>query len=170
MHLSTLNIIAIVVGVLSGVAGVAGFFLGVANFWHQRAATRPRIVVRPRVWSLYDSNTGKLIAKNAGVMEVCNVGQMPVIGSTIGFLRSRRAKQGIIIPKPESLGGVQWGTELKPQQVAMLQFMLEDLPEGRKLGRAFFKTIVGDTFRASRRDMRKFAKERKALGPPPPPA
>lgn len=149
--------IAIIVGVVSGVSGLV---LGILNYLHQRDTSRPRIVVRPRMWNLYDSNTGRTIAQNAGVMEVCNVGQIPVAGSVIGFTLRRR-KGVIFIPKPESLGGVEWRQELKPQHIAMLRFNADELPDARELGRAFFTTSVGDRFKASRRDMRRFTKKLK---------
>jgi len=156
--MSTLQAIAIIVGVVSGVSGLV---LGILNYLHQRDTSRPRIVVRARVWNLLDRDT-KQIEKNVGTMEICNVGQVPVIGSTIGFLRRRGQEKGLLIVATESINGVKWTDELKPQHVAMLRFKLEGLPDGDKLGRAFASTIIGDTFKASRRDMRKFAKQRKA--------
>ena len=47
--MSTLEVIAVVVGILAGVAGVAGFFLSIVSLWYQWNTTRPRMVVRPRV-------------------------------------------------------------------------------------------------------------------------
>ena len=79
--MSILQAIAIMVGVVSGVSGLA---FGILNYLHQRDTSRPRIVVRPRVWNLIDRET-KQTEENVGVMEVCNVGQVPVIGSTVGF-------------------------------------------------------------------------------------
>ena len=199
--MSTLQTIAIIMGVLSSLAGVFGFFLGIANHVRLRNAARPRIVVRPRVYNLLRSDTAEITEKNAAIMEICNVGQWPVIGSAIGFLPRwgvigstltfllRRQMIGAAITfllrreriraifqylhrrgqgeettflAPDSLNDVKLTDELKPQHVAMLRFTLEGLPETRKLGRAFVRTIVGDVFRASRRDMREFAKERKA--------
>jgi hypothetical protein len=181
--MSTLQAIGIIVGVVSGVSGVV---LGIVNYWERRVSTRPRIVVRPRVWNLVDQHT-KQIEKNVAIMEIRNVGQVPVIGSTIGFLprwewvraitrffpkrarssvakfmRGREQSKGGIIPTPEPLNGLAWTVEVRPQHVAMLRFSLEGLPDTDKLGRAFASTIVGDTFTASRRDMRAFAEERRA--------
>ncbi len=156
--MSTLQTIGIIVGVVSGVSGVV---LGIVNYWERRVSTRPRIVVRPGVWGVFDDET-KQTKGNVGIMEVRNVGQVPVIGSTIGFLRRRGQEKGVVNLAPKSINGVKWTDELKPQHVVLLHFKLEGLPDADKLGCAFVKTIIGDTFKASRRDMRKFAKERKA--------
>jgi hypothetical protein len=155
--MSTLKAIAIIVGVLSGVAGVAGFFLGIANYIHQRDTTRPRIVVRPHAFGT-DTPRGR-----GGLMEVRNVGQVPVVGWAIGFLRARGAGHGFLFCNAESINGIKWtDEELKPQHVALLRFNLEEVPQGTRLGRAYAETVVGDKFKASRRDMRRFAKQRKA--------
>jgi hypothetical protein len=77
-------------------------------------------------------------------------------------MNERQQGKGAIIPKPKPMDGLAWtGRELGIQQRAMLSFSLDDLPEARKLGRAFASTVVGDTFKASRRDMRIFAHLRK---------
>ncbi|MCX5643269.1 MAG: hypothetical protein NTZ17_01080 [Phycisphaerae bacterium] len=153
----TLQTIGIIVGVVSGVSGLV---LGILNYLHQRDTTRPRIVVRPRVGEVHHSQTGW--EKNVPFMEVCNVGQVPVIGATIGFLGRRGDDKPTIISKLKCITDVEWPGELKPQHVAVLRFDLDNLPEACKLGRAFAMTIVGDEFKASRRDMRIFATQRKA--------
>jgi len=184
---STLEAVGIIVGIIVGiVSGVSGLVLGLLNLWHQRVTTRPRIVVRPRIYSLARDDTGELIAKNAALMEIRNVGQIPVVGSTIGFLprwhriqtvirflpkcvaklmQGHEKNQGSIIPKPKPVSGRTWMREIKPQDVAILQFSLEGLGDTKMLGPAFASTIVGDTFKASRRDMRIFSEQRKALSP-----
>ena len=81
-------------------------------------------------------------------------------------MHGREQAQEIILPKPERICDRAWTEEeVGPQQIAALRFYLDDLPEAGKLGRAFARTIVGDTFKASGRDMRRFAKERKAASP-----
>ena len=153
--MGTLEAIAVIVGVVSGVSGLV---LGILNYLHQRDTSRPRLVVRPGVWNLADCQR-KRIEKDIGVMEVRNVGQVPVIGSIIGF---DGGDKRFVIASPEPLSDVRWPGELKPQHVATLRFKLEDLPDTSKLGRAVAATAVGDMFKASRRDMRAFAKQREA--------
>jgi hypothetical protein len=155
-----LQIIAIIVGILAGTAGVAGFFLGIANYLHQRSITHPRVVVRPSVGAVHHSQSGW--EENVALIEVLNVGQVPVIGATVGFLGRRSNDKATIISKYRCINHVEWPGELKPQHAAVLRFNIDDLPETHKLGQAFAVTIIGDEFRASRRDMRKFAKQRKA--------
>lgn len=152
--MEALQAIAVIVGVVSGVSGL---ILGILNHQHQRDTTRPRIVVRPRVWHLADRAT-KQVERNVGVMEVCNVGLLPVIGSTVGFLAKTKHEQGRIFVTPESLNGVEWTGELKPGHVAMLRVNFAEI-EPTSLGAAFAATIVGDTFTATRRDMRRFAED-----------
>ena len=156
--MNVLEAIAIIVGVISGMTGLV---LGILNYKHQRDTTRPRILVRPRVWNLIDRSIKKS-EENVRVMEICNVGQVSVIGSTIGILRGPGQDKDHLFVNPESINGVKWaGQLLKPQHVALLRFKLDDLPEGDKLGSAFARTIVDDSFKASRSDMHKFAKARK---------
>lgn len=156
---SMLEAIGIIVGVVSGVAGLV---LGILNHMHQRDATRPRVTVRPRVVTIIDRNA-KAMEEHVGVMEVCNVGQVPVIGSTIGFLRGPGGDQDIFIVTPQPINGVEWAGELRPQHVAMLRFRLDELPDGDVIGPAYARTLVGDKFTATKRDMQKFANERAAL-------
>ena len=175
--MSNLEAISIVVGIIVGVvSGVSGLVLGILNHLHQRDISCPRLVVRPRVLNIYDSNSGETIAEEAGVMEIHNVGHVPVNGSIIGFhfrrgikelLFKRGANPGGFVKNPKSINGVKWPGELRPQEVAMLRFNLDSLPDVRKLGPAFAKTIVDDIFTASKRDMRKFTEQRKALSSPP---
>jgi hypothetical protein len=163
LRMCTLQTIAIIIGVLSSLAGVFGFFLGIANYWERRVSTRPRIVVRPRVSISMDSGHGHVPV--VGVMQVYNIGQVPVIGSTLGFVRTRGQDRDLVIKAPEWLSGDNWPGELKPQHSAELRFSMGDLSD--ELGRAFARTIVGDTFKASRRDMKTFAKQRKTASTQP---
>lgn len=184
--MNILQPIAIIVGVVSGVSGLV---LGIANWWHQRVTIRPRLVVRPYVCILgVDVETEKF--KKAPVVEICNVGHIPVVGSTFGFLpawsvihtvtthlpkRIQHSKlvqllqewlspYSVTYHKQEPLHtGLEWQRELPPQHVARLRVDLYPFPEELKIGRAFATTIVGDTFKASRRDMRKFIKQCEAL-------
>jgi hypothetical protein len=164
--MNILQPIAIIVGVVSGVSGLV---LGILNYIHQRDISRPRLVVRPRVLNFIDSDTGDTIFENAGVMEVHNVGHVSVYGSIIGFylgrgieaLLPRSMNECCIVKNPESVNGIEWTRELRPQQVAMLRFNLDSLPDAKELRSAFAKTIVDDIFTAKRRDMRKFLKQYK---------
>jgi hypothetical protein len=81
--MSTFETISLVVAVVSGVSALV---LGILNYVHQRDTSRPRLVVRPRVYDVYRTGAGEVDEKNVAVMEICNVGQMSVIGSTIRFL------------------------------------------------------------------------------------
>ena len=177
--------------VIATIIGSLGLLLSILNYWHQRVTTRPRIIVRPRVYNMARNDTGEIIATNVAVMEICNVGHVPVVGSTIGFLarwdrihtvmkflpkrvrtfvagfmKGREKTMRSIIPKPEPVSGHTWTCEMKPQNVALLRFSLDGFSDTEKLGRAFASTVVGDTFKASRRDMRIFAEQLKALSPP----
>ena len=184
--MSTVESIAIIVGVVSGVSGLV---LGIANWWHQRVTTRPRLVVRPLVCILgVDVEKGEF--KKAPVVEICNVGHIPVVGSTFGFLpawnvihtvtthlpmriqhgklvqllQERLSPYSVTYHEQEPLRtGLEWQRELLPQHVAMLRVDLRPFPEVLKIGRAFATTLAGDTFKASRRDMRRFLKQCKAL-------
>lgn len=150
------------IGILVGVVtGVSGLVLGILNYLHHRDTARPRLMVRPRVWNVVDRST-KEVEKNVGVMEVCNVGLLPVIGSTVGFLPKRKGGKGLLIVSSDSLNGVDWPGELKPGNVAMLRMRLDDL-NAHEIGRAYASTIVGDTFTATRAEMRKFAEKLRDL-------
>jgi len=155
-----LEAIAIIVGVVSGVSGLV---LGILNYLHQRDTARPRVRVYP--WVRQDD--GSPACEPSGIMIIKNVGHVPVIGSTMGFLRTRVSTKDITFCGSQLVHGVDWTQELKPQHVTVLQFELGALPEGPGLGPPFAKTKVGDIFKASRRQMRKFAKKRKALSQPP---
>lgn len=150
--MSVLEAIAIIVGVVTGVSGLV---LGILNHKHHRDTTRPRLIVRPRILTLVDRDT-KETEKNVGVIEVCNVGHVPVIGSTVGFKAKRKGEKGYIIVAPKPINGEQWPGELKPGHVVMLRMLLDSLPNAGQLGSAFATTIVGDTFVASKRDTRIF--------------
>jgi hypothetical protein len=150
--MSTLQAIAIIVGLVSGVSGLV---LGILNYLHQRDTTCPRLVVRPYVFR----DPGPK-AQNVGYIEVCNVGQVPVVGVLAGF-RDKTGKH--VIAVEENLrNDDSWPRLIEPQHAALLRFNLDDLPKGNEPGRAFAQTVVGDTFKASRRNMRKFAEQRKA--------
>ncbi len=135
--------------------------MGILNYRHQRDTTRPRLVVRPCVYSLVDRDARET-EHNVGVMQVCNVGHVPVIGSGIGFKPRKKGENGHLIVSPQSINGQELTQELKPGHVAMLRFELDGLPDTGLLGPAQVWTIVGDSFTASRRDMRKFAEDRTA--------
>lgn len=164
--MSNLEAIAIVVGM---VCGVAGFVLGGISFGHQWLSTKPRIAVR-----LHDASG--LVAPNDPqkrtiiYVDICNVGQMSVVMSPVLDFLPRRGQQKNLMPfLPETPceilpNEVVLPGELKPQHSAILRFDFGpgDLPEGRKLGRAYVRSVVGDRFKASRPAMKAFAKSRKA--------
>jgi len=183
-HPSLLATIAVIVGVVSGVVGVT---LGIVNCVDQRRTKRPHLVVRPSVSDLV--HPSGQVEKGVAMMEISNVGQIPVVGSSIGFeprwqwvyriirflpqrmrasvgrfIGERQQSLGQFIPMPIPMNGVTWtGHQLGPQQCSMLRFDLDGLPEARKLGRAYATTAVGDKFKANRRDMRVFARLREAV-------
>lgn len=181
--MNILQPIAIIVGVLSGMSGLV---LGIANWWHQRVTTRPRVVVRLSVRCIIDEKDGETVATYAAVFEICNVGHVPVIGWTVGFLpawtavrllprrmrngklvqflKLRRSAYAFTIEKQEPIHkGLEWRREVRPQHIALLRFEPLEVQQGLKIGRAFVETVVGDRFKASRRDMRKFIKQCKEL-------
>jgi hypothetical protein len=166
--MSTLQSIAIIVGVVSGVSGVV---LGIVNYWERRVSTRPRIVVRPTVvgsvpFKGFEHLTGSVI------VHVSNVGQVPVIGAGIGFLRGRGPDFEFLFFETRSYSDDKWPGELKPQHTAIVGFHLGEDLQRPKLRRLYAQTVVGDVFKASRRAMRRFDRERKAarLRKPPPAA
>lgn len=157
--METLQAIGIMVGVVSGIAGLV---LGILNQVHQRDTTRPRLRVRPKVMHIVDRTPeigGDVSEKNVGVMEVCNVGHVPVIGSTIGFLPRQKGKKGLLVVSPQPLSGSGWPGEIQPGHMIMLRMNLDGVVkpiENDEVGPAYVASIVGDTFRASRKDMRSF--------------
>ncbi len=181
--MSTLQTIGIIVGVVSGVSGVV---LGIVNYWERRVSTRPRIVVRPCFRCLIEEKDGKPDAAYVALMEIRNVGQVPVVGSAFGFLsaqslarflprgmrkgklarllRGQNLAYGATFLEHKPLHkGLEWRREVPPQHSAVLRFEPGVVPLGKKIGRAYAETIVGDVFKASRRDMRIFLKEYKHL-------
>jgi hypothetical protein len=158
--MSSLPVIAVIISVIAVIISVSILAVAVLNYWRHRNAGRPDLVVRPH--ARYFPDPYKPNQRYVGFMEVHNKGGASAIDWTIGFLPRRRQDKEIPL-----VGWLQdaelplWG-EFKPQVHAEPQFKLEGLPDTDKLGRAFARTKGGDTFKASRRDMRIFAKERKA--------
>lgn len=161
--MSTLESIAVIVGVVSGVSGVA---LGLVNLWLRWATTRPRLVIR-----LAGPMRG-LSTPAVCFVQVCNVGHVPVrMLRRIGFLPKRGQKGSFVISAvPEEGGRVTDELELSPQHAATLRFDMDSVPPGRKLGRAFIESVIGDKFMANRRDMRRFSQAHKATSTQPRPA
>jgi len=153
--MSTLQTIGIVVGMITG---VSGFVLGVINCRRMRNAARASLVVRPRVKRVVDPH--KQTEGYVGFMEVHNKGGKSAIDWTIGFLPRRRQDKEIVLNPEMQIAEIHLLDELEPQRRAEPHFRLEDLPDTNELGRAFARTKVGDTFKASRRDMRQFARQR----------
>lgn len=159
--MSAIEQIGIVVGVVSGISGL---FLGILNYRHQRSTARALLEVRPRVMHLVGRKspfTDKATTeRNVAVMEVLNVGRIPVVGSMIGFVSSkRRDDNGIVIASPQSLEGAQWPGELAPGHKVTLRMettSLIDLAREGKLKHAFVNTMVGDAFFAEQSYMQKF--------------
>ena len=188
--MSNLQTISLIIGVVSGIAGLlfglAGLVLGILNFWHQRVTTRPRITIRPCFYNIHERNTN---AKNVPVIQISNVGQIPVHGSMISFLpkwdlfhtftnhlpiplaklasklmKGHPQNKGFFLVNPTALDNQEWPRELMPQNVAIIGFDLDtDFPTTNELGRACVTTTVGDRFKATRRDMRIFSEQRKLV-------
>jgi hypothetical protein len=155
--MSTLQAIGIIIGVASGVSGLV---LGILNYLHQRDTTRPRIVVRltrlpaktPQQWT------------NVCFVQVSNVGQVPVMMKPIITLLPKRGQKDSLVVSftPIKGGGLTDEFELNPQHAAWREFSLDKWPEGRELGRAFVKSVIGDKFEASPREVRRLTKQHKA--------
>jgi hypothetical protein len=158
-----LQAISIIVGVVSGISGLV---LGILNYLAQRDSTRPRLRVRPRLISLIDRETKKT-ESNVAVMEVCNIGNVAVVGSSIGFLAKRKGEKGHLVVSPNSINGQGWPGKLPPGRAAILRMNLGRVSDPYELGRAFASTLVGDNFLSSRADLRKFAKELAELADDP---
>lgn len=163
-----LQAIGIMVGVVSGIAGLV---LGILNHVHQRDTTRPRLRVRPRIMHIVDRDPdigSDMSEKNVGVMEICNVGNVPVIGSTIGFLSKRKGGKGLLVVSPSSLTGDRCPCQIQPGHMVMLRMKLNGVVEPvvrGEVGRAFVSSAVGDTFRASRKDMSQFRESLQSAEP-----
>jgi hypothetical protein len=191
--MSTLETIAVIVGVVSGVSGLV---LGILNYLHQRDTSRPRLVVRPHFYCMGEEKDGKQVTTWCGIIEICNVGHVPVVGATVGFLPGwrwrvitaitkfaprrireskavwslqRREWHSVILCQQEPVRkGLEWQQEIGPQHIAMVRFnpaLLRAnpplIPEEPKIGRAYATTMVGDRFKARRRDMRRFVQQLK---------
>lgn len=154
---------------IGAITVTSGLLLGILKYRHQRDTSRPRLVIR-----LYDASgvvaPNNPQKKTVVFVDICNVGQVPVMmGAVIKFLPKcgQQARSLIFLPEPPcdvSLPNeVILPGELKPQHRAMLRFDFgpDDLPEGCKLGRAYVSSAVGEDFKASAREMRRFAKSRK---------
>jgi len=149
--------------VIATIIGSLGLGLGILNYLHQWDMSRPKIKVRLRMTTIVDPDTMER-EPNIGVIEICNVGHVPVVGGTIGLFSKRRGRwcRGTFAYK--SINGVEWsgGHVLEPGRFARLRFET-DLREqkGQKLGRVFAETMVGTVFKARRREMRKFVERQK---------
>ncbi len=150
-------------GILTGVAtGVAGLVLGILNHVHLRNTTRPRVEVHARIRHIIDPNPtvgSDRNARNVGLMEIRNVGHIPIVGSLIGFMPPTESGKAIIIYAPTTVGGSEWGEPLLPGQCTMLQFKWEELivpMNAGTLGRAYAQTAIGDNFKATRESHKQF--------------
>jgi len=150
-----LEAIAIVVGVVSGVSGSV---LGVLNFIHQRDTAQAKLRVRPAVWSIIDRDEGT-VEDNVAVVEVANIGHVPVITSTVGFRKPDKNRPGALLVSPNPINDEQWPGKLQPSHVVVLRTKIETLPNLDEVGPMYVKTILGDIFTCRRRDMRKFAQD-----------
>lgn len=144
-------------GILTGVVtGVAGLVLGILNHVHLRNTTRPRVEVRARIGHIVDRNPtigSDRSARNVGLLEIRNVGHIPIVGSLVGFMPpTEESGEAIFFAAPTTVGGPEWGGTLSPGQCTMLQFKWEDLivhMNAGILGRAYAQTAIGDNFKAS---------------------
>lgn len=161
MHVPKDETLQIVVSVVGMATGILGTVLGVLNHLHQRDAKRPRLRVRPKVLTLVDRQT-HTVQKDICLMEVSNIGQVPVLGSHVGFLGKRKGPYHSVLA-PESINGTNWMIDFKPGQVALLRMRIDDLASVDNWGRAFACTLVDDRFVCTRRDMKKFRKELKEV-------
>jgi len=150
--MSTLQAIAIIVGVVSGVSGLV---LGILSYLHQRDTSRPRLVVRLHAPFVRNPNTPQR-KKMPGVVIVHNVGHIPVVMSPYLVFRPKRAKKGGYMVQLIAADDVDLTNELKPQHKAWLTFNTDYLPEGHELDRVSVFSEVHEEFKPSRREMRKF--------------
>ncbi len=194
-----------VTAIIGAVSGLSGLALGILNYLHQRDKSRPHLVVRPSLHCMGEVKDGKHVTTWRGIIEVCNVGHVPVVGATVGFLPGwrwrvitaitkfapkrireskavwslqRREFHSVTLCQQEPVRkGLEWQREVGPQHSAMIWFnpvLLRAqpplIPEEPRIGRAYATTMVGDTFKASRRDMQRFVRqvEEFRLGQPLP--
>ena len=82
--------------------------------------------------------------------------------------RARKGRKGMVLIEREDLDGGPWPCEIQPGHRVMLRLKLGEIvkaAEGRKVGRAFVSSAVGDRFTASRRDMKTFRKRLREVAP-----
>ena len=159
-------IVGIAVGFVGILAGTVGVVLGIINYRHQRDVSHPHLRVRPLIRVLVDRDAppGEGISSDMGIMEIANVGHLPVHGSTIGFSGRKKGGTGFIVIGPQPIDGGSWPREIVPGTVVWLQFKLDSIAEHVESGdarRAFATSIVGDSYESSRRDMKRFREELK---------
>lgn len=137
--------------IIGAVTGVSGLLVGILNWWHQRVSTRPHIKVRPHVLG-----SGK-----RGIVVISNVGHVPVFGDHIGWLGKHRDDKGhVLLPDEQSIDD-KWTSNhvLMPQDGDCASFKLDDLPKEQEVGVIYAQTIVGDRWKAGRRDMWRFRRQ-----------
>ncbi len=150
--------------IVSMALGLFGTVLGILNFRHQRNLTQPRLLVEPRIMTLIgETFTGERTTEpDKGVVQIKNVGHIPVKGSSIGVLGKRGHKDGLVV-RPQVLG-TDW-PDLRPGKAVMLGFNLEQFLAENDVDRvsAFVvQTVIGDTFRSRRGAMRRFRESGRA--------
>jgi hypothetical protein len=157
-------------GILTGViAGVGGLALGVLNWFQQRSESRPRLRVRFSIMTMIDRTHGPggQVEHGVGVVEVANVGRLPVVASLVGVKTG--GPTGALVVSPTSFGGEGLPTEIAPGHVCHLRCnvdSLQDAARTRKLKRAYVKSAVGDIFHGSRKEARQFARDLLAFSAP----
>ena len=164
----TLDQAGILVGV---VAGVGGLVLGILNTAHQWRESTPRLRVRPFVRHLVTRYGGPTIKsdveRNVAGMELSNIGRIPIRGSILGF--KGRSKKNAIVVTPTPIDEKPWPGVIEPGESRMIRLDLISAAESvldQQMTHAIMTSQVGDTFRSSRRDMRRFVTElRRAREP-----
>jgi hypothetical protein len=160
--LSVLQQLSLVTGFVTGVAGLT---LGIVNLWLRIAETRPKLRIRPRLWSVVgekDDGTRNVIERDACVLEVANVGRVPVRAGTI-CIRYKGTKVGAMLPFSDALDQRPWPAEIEPGEVRHIRMgtresVMEWIVQ-KDTARVVLQSLVGDMFEASKKDMASFREQ-----------
>jgi hypothetical protein len=152
-------------GILVGViAGVGGLVLGVVNTLYQVRESKPRLRVRPFVRDLVSRYGNPLVRseveRDVVCVELSNVGKVPIRGSLVSF-EGGRGRDAIVMA-PRAIDEKPWPGLIEPGESRVLGVDLHTTVEqvlGRNMKRTRMISQVGDSFRSSRSDMRRFKRE-----------
>jgi hypothetical protein len=157
--MGTIEIIGIIIGMTTGITGLV---LGIVNAIHQRSTVRPRLRVEPSILHIVSRGIPGAqgnVEHNVGAMTILNIGNVPVMGSSIGFCLKDKKKGSLVVITPHAINGTPWPAEILPGRSIALRMNTDKLREdhgNNYLGKAFVRTAIGDCFYASKKTMKNF--------------